>query len=143
MAFCGSCSQVGSPVRIYCAPWEQYSLRTIIGFETEKQKKAQWSLFLFGVVPEHHRKGIATAMMHVVEERARADGVSTVLEITTDLDLLNYQRMGFEVKGQVTVTCPFGQLSCLSVDENFVNHPGCSVLPLFSLLMLYKDSLCV
>ncbi|KAF8074748.1 hypothetical protein FPV67DRAFT_1726249, partial [Lyophyllum atratum] len=72
-------------------------------------KDSQWSLLIFGVDPEHHRKGIAKTMMKSAEERVKAEGVSIVLETTTDLDLLIYKRMGFVVKGHVTLTSPRGQ----------------------------------
>ncbi|KAG6807844.1 hypothetical protein H0H92_006223 [Tricholoma furcatifolium] len=74
-----------------------------------KFHEAQWSLLLFGVFPEHQRKGVAKAMMNVAEERAKLDGVSIVLETTTDLDLVIYKKMGFEVKGQTTIMSPLGQ----------------------------------
>lgn len=72
-------------------------------------KEAQWYLALFGVHPQHHRRGVGTALMRVIEERAKADGVSIVLETSTDLDLLIYKRMGFEVKGEVTLESSLGQ----------------------------------
>ncbi|KAH0582615.1 hypothetical protein H2248_010543 [Termitomyces sp. 'cryptogamus'] len=75
-------------------------------------KESQWCLLLFGVVPEHQRKGVGKAMMKVGEERAKADGVSIVVETTTQVDLLIYKRMGFENKGQTTVESPqFGRAS--------------------------------
>ncbi|KAF8074747.1 hypothetical protein FPV67DRAFT_1665496 [Lyophyllum atratum] len=72
-------------------------------------RDTEWYLPLFGVAPEHHRKGVGKALMKVAEERAKADGVSMVLETSTDLDLLIYKRMGFEVKGQTTLTCSLGE----------------------------------
>ncbi|KAG5645714.1 hypothetical protein DXG03_005409 [Asterophora parasitica] len=92
-------------------------------------KDAQWALNLFGVVPEHHRKGIAKAMMNAAEERAKSDVVSIVLETTTDIDVrdcdlcvkpksklivfnmkvLIYKRLGFELKGETTIVSPQGQ----------------------------------
>lgn len=69
-------------------------------------KEAQWALLLLGVVREHHRKGIGKAMMRFVEDKAKSDGVSIVLETTTELNVQIYKRMGFEIKGTVTVTSP-------------------------------------
>ncbi|GLB43426.1 hypothetical protein LshimejAT787_1303270 [Lyophyllum shimeji] len=72
-------------------------------------KMAQYYVGLLGVRPEHHRKGIAKALMRVIEEKAKPHGLSVVLETSTDLDLLIYKRMGYEVKGQVTLECFLGQ----------------------------------
>ncbi|KAF8074749.1 hypothetical protein FPV67DRAFT_1665498 [Lyophyllum atratum] len=92
--------------------WREHFLPSIDRLADESLgpgfKEAQWSLLLFGVVPNHQRRGIAKAMMRVAEDRAKADGVSIVLETTTELDLVIYQRLGLEVKGQVTLTCPLG-----------------------------------
>ncbi|KAG6868195.1 hypothetical protein C0993_006408 [Termitomyces sp. T159_Od127] len=50
-------------------------------------KESQWHLRLLGVVPEHQRKGVAAAMMKVVEEKAKADRVSIVLETPREVDV--------------------------------------------------------
>ncbi|KAF5383783.1 hypothetical protein D9615_003711 [Tricholomella constricta] len=93
--------------------WHEHFLPSMMRLANESLgpgfKETQWALQLLGVVPEHHRKGIAKAMVKTVEKRAKADNVSIVLETTTALDLLIYKHMGFEVKGQVTITSPLGQ----------------------------------
>ncbi|KAG6906240.1 hypothetical protein DXG01_015040 [Tephrocybe rancida] len=72
-------------------------------------KDAQWVLMLFAVDPAYHRKGVAKALMKVIEEKAKASGTSIVVETTTELNLLIYKRMGFNVKGKITLVSPVGQ----------------------------------
>ncbi|RDB15005.1 hypothetical protein Hypma_003724 [Hypsizygus marmoreus] len=90
--------------------WLEYLLPTLGRLADESLgpgfKLKQWHLHLFGVVPEHHGKGVGKALMAFAEERTKADGVSIVLETTTDVDIIIYKRLGFEIKGQVTVTSP-------------------------------------
>ncbi|KAG6829372.1 hypothetical protein H0H87_011608 [Tephrocybe sp. NHM501043] len=72
-------------------------------------KDANWALLLFAVDPVHHHKGIGNALMKVTEEKAKHNNLSIVLETTTELNLLIYKRMGFEIKGEFTVVSPVGQ----------------------------------
>ncbi|KAG6837172.1 hypothetical protein H0H93_013762 [Arthromyces matolae] len=66
-------------------------------------KKDHWHLLLLGVLRDHHRRGIAKALMNAGEARAKVDGLSLVLETVTQIDVLIYKKMGFAVKGQIAI----------------------------------------
>ncbi|RDB15772.1 hypothetical protein Hypma_003725 [Hypsizygus marmoreus] len=65
---------------------------------------SQWYLPFFAVHLQHHRKGIAKALMASAEDKAKADGGSIVLETSTDVDVVIYTRLGFEVKGKAKLS---------------------------------------
>jgi len=66
-------------------------------------KLAGYHLQLFGVHPNHQRKGYGTAMIQLVEAKAKAVGVCTCLETAGTSAVPVYRSLGFEVKDPIPV----------------------------------------
>ncbi|KAL0579920.1 hypothetical protein V5O48_002091 [Marasmius crinis-equi] len=58
-----------------------------------------YHLQLFGVSPDHQRKGVGKALLRHVEEKARSEGRDVVLETFTPGNVAIYEKMGYEVQG--------------------------------------------
>ncbi|KAF9460507.1 hypothetical protein BDZ94DRAFT_1265750 [Collybia nuda] len=71
-------------------------------------KLKSWHLHLFGVVPTYQRRGLGKALMRVVDDLAKADGAPIVLETTTEIDVLIYKKLGFDIKGETTIKSSLG-----------------------------------
>lgn len=56
-----------------------------------------WYLSALGVDPEHQRRGIGTALLRLVLDRADADATPAYLEAATARNVLLYERHGFDV----------------------------------------------
>ncbi len=59
-----------------------------------------WYLQLLGTHPDWQRRGIGAAMMEVVFERARTDGLPCYLETETVENVSYYRHHGFEVRSE-------------------------------------------
>lgn len=60
-----------------------------------------WYLSALGVDPERQRRGIGSALLRLVLDRADADGTPAYLETATARNVLLYERHGFEVVGEL------------------------------------------
>ncbi|KAF5340220.1 hypothetical protein D9611_007958 [Ephemerocybe angulata] len=68
-----------------------------------------WDLHLFATLPTYQRRGVARALIAHAEALARESGAMLVLETATELDVMIYERMGFEVRRRVEVQSPVGE----------------------------------
>jgi GNAT superfamily N-acetyltransferase len=66
-----------------------------------------WYLNLLAVEPAAQGRGIGTALLRAVLDRADADGVPAYLEATSEANRRLYERHGFEVAAELRVSdCP-------------------------------------
>jgi ribosomal protein S18 acetylase RimI-like enzyme len=62
---------------------------------------------LLGVVPEHQRSGVGSALLRAVLDRADRRGEAAYLEATSPQNGALYERHGFEVIGELRCAdCP-------------------------------------
>ena len=66
-----------------------------------------WYLMLFGVIPERQGRGIGSALLRPVLDRADQEGSPAYLEATSRRSRALYERHGFVTIGELTVAdCP-------------------------------------
>jgi GNAT superfamily N-acetyltransferase len=66
-----------------------------------------WYLMLLGVIPERQGRGIGSALLRSVLDRADREGSPAYLEATSRLNRALYERHGFVTIGELTVAdCP-------------------------------------
>ncbi|KAH9937917.1 uncharacterized protein BXZ73DRAFT_44799, partial [Epithele typhae] len=70
-----------------------------------KTHHASWHLVIIGVVEKHRHKGIATALMADIHNKARQQGVASVLECA-DENIPVYTSLGYTVEGSGKLTSP-------------------------------------
>jgi len=62
-----------------------------------------WYLAVLGTDPDHQGKGIGSALLAPVLERADREGVPAYLESSKERNVLYYERFGFRVQSQLTI----------------------------------------
>ncbi|KAF5334641.1 hypothetical protein D9611_011957 [Ephemerocybe angulata] len=67
-----------------------------------------WYLHLFATLAAYQKRGIARALIAHAEALAKESGAMLVLETATEVDVMIYERMGFEVRRKVEVHSPVG-----------------------------------
>ncbi|TDL26890.1 hypothetical protein BD410DRAFT_835997 [Rickenella mellea] len=67
-----------------------------------------YHLQFLAVSPDSQRRGVAKALMGHMLQKTDAMGVDTALETATESDVSIYERMGYVLKGQVTLPLRFG-----------------------------------
>jgi len=70
-----------------------------------------WTLQVLGIVPEHHHKGVAKALIGTVREKADAGGLGMCLEAEQPHNVSIYERLGFKVKGNKDFSNKYGSFS--------------------------------
>ncbi|KAJ7355790.1 acyl-CoA N-acyltransferase [Mycena albidolilacea] len=73
----------------------------------EGTKLKSWQLQLLATAPEHQRKGLAGALIKAVE--SKADGVMLCLETTNDPNVAFYRKLGFVVRGTISLVGSGGE----------------------------------
>lgn len=68
--------------------------------ERARPPEPRWLLTLLGTVPEHRRRGLASATLAPALARCDADGVPAVCETSDPANLAFYARHGFEVTNE-------------------------------------------
>ncbi|KAF7357030.1 N-acetyltransferase domain-containing protein [Mycena venus] len=76
-----------------------------------------WHLDLLGTDPEHQRKGLSSALIRAVESKAKAEGTMMVLETTNDPNVAYYQKLGFVVRGAVSIVGSGGEITLTSLSK--------------------------
>ncbi|KAJ7282092.1 hypothetical protein C8J57DRAFT_1299436 [Mycena rebaudengoi] len=100
--------------------WSDYFLpRYVVWNESclgKDTKLKSWHLHLLGTSPDHHRKGLAAALITAVEAKAKNDGVIMCLETTNDKNVSFYKRVGFAMRGDISIVGSGGEITmtCLS-----------------------------
>ncbi|KAI9066265.1 hypothetical protein FKP32DRAFT_1674011 [Trametes sanguinea] len=69
-------------------------------------KLGGYHLQLIGVVPEHQKKGVATALMKYAENKAHAARVPTLLETVGSTNVQVYKSLKYEVAGSGPLSAP-------------------------------------
>lgn len=77
------------------------SLRFLSQVEAIHPHEPHWYLETLGTEPAHQRRGIGSALLRPVLERADADGVRAYLESSKRENIPFYRRHGFEVTREV------------------------------------------
>ncbi|KAJ7139729.1 hypothetical protein C8R44DRAFT_311343 [Mycena epipterygia] len=70
-------------------------------------KLESWYLNLLAVDPAHQRRGVARALIDAI--RAKANGSELALAATNELNVSIYRRLGFRVRGEMTMSGPQGE----------------------------------
>ncbi|KAJ6485712.1 hypothetical protein C8R45DRAFT_997581 [Mycena sanguinolenta] len=75
-----------------------------------------WHLDLLGTDPTHRRKGLSSALIRAVETKAVEESITMVLETTNDPNVAYYQKLGFIVRGALSVVGSGGEttVTCLT-----------------------------
>ncbi|KAF7357004.1 N-acetyltransferase domain-containing protein [Mycena venus] len=101
--------------------WSEYFIprynawnASVIG---EGTKLKSWQLQLLGTSPEHQRKGLSGALIKAVESKAVADGVIMCLETTNDPNVAFYRKLGFVVRGTVSLVGSGGETTMTAPDQ--------------------------
>lgn len=95
--------------------------RVLRQFETKKKQlmpEPHWYLMAIGVDPDHQGEGHGSALVRSGMRRADRDGKMIYLETETEKNLGFYERLGFEVLEEMTLTdidVPFSLM---------IRHPG-------------------
>jgi [ribosomal protein S18]-alanine N-acetyltransferase len=82
---------------------------SVIGFALMKYRSDDAHLLLLGVVPQHRRRGVATAMMSWLEETLRVAGIAAIqveVRASNRAALAFYAKLGYE---QVNATLRYYQ----------------------------------
>ncbi|EIW57678.1 uncharacterized protein TRAVEDRAFT_65412 [Trametes versicolor FP-101664 SS1] len=69
-------------------------------------KVGSYHLQLLGTAPDHQRKGVAKALTQYGDAKARAAGVSSVLETVGPTNVSIYKALGYEVAGSGPIKVP-------------------------------------
>lgn len=69
--------------------------------ERSHPEAPHWYLPLIGVVPEHRRRGLGTALLHPVLRALDRDGAIAYLEATSWASARLYERFGFQVSAEI------------------------------------------
>ncbi len=74
-----------------------------------REPRRHWYLLAIGVEPAHQGKGIGSALIRPVLERADREGLPCYLETMTDADVRFYQKHGFDVvaRGRLGGEAPY------------------------------------
>ncbi|KAJ7886005.1 hypothetical protein B0H13DRAFT_2343023 [Mycena leptocephala] len=83
----------------------------------EGTKIKSWQLQFLGTSPEHQKKGLAGALIQAVESKAIADGVIMCLETNSDPNVAYYRKLGFVVRGTVSVVGTGGESTLTSLTK--------------------------
>ena len=62
-----------------------------------------WYLWFVGVAPERRGAGLGTELMRPILDRCDASGMPAYLEATSPLNRRLYERVGFEVTGEIVL----------------------------------------
>ncbi|KAJ6581023.1 hypothetical protein B0H19DRAFT_1113295 [Mycena capillaripes] len=83
----------------------------------EGTKLKSWQLQLLGTSPEHQKKGLAAALIRAVELKAVADGEMMCLETTNDPNIAFYRKLGFVVRGTISMVGSGGEDTLTSLSK--------------------------
>lgn len=72
-----------------------------------KGKTESFWIHMVMIDHEHQRKGIAKALIGLVREKAIRIGAPVALSTTTPTNAIIYQKIGFELKGQMIMPSPW------------------------------------
>ncbi|KAJ7272679.1 acyl-CoA N-acyltransferase [Mycena haematopus] len=96
----------------YFLPRYHEWIASCIGEDTSMKS---WHLDLLGTDPAHQRKGLSSALIRAVETKAVEDGIRIVLETTNDPNVAYYRKLGFVVRGTVTIVGSGGEITVTSL----------------------------
>ncbi|KAJ7272677.1 hypothetical protein B0H12DRAFT_1091512 [Mycena haematopus] len=83
----------------------------------EGTKLKSWQLQLLGTDPKHQRKGLSTALIKAVESKAAVDKVAMCLETTNDPNVAFYRKLGFVVRGTISLVGSGGETIMTSLTK--------------------------
>jgi len=63
-----------------------------------------WQLMVLGVDPDHHGRGLGSALVAAGIERANSDRSAIYVDTSAEINVGFYERFGFEVIEKTTVT---------------------------------------
>lgn len=78
-------------------------------------KLNSWQLQLLATKPECEGKGLATALIRVIQDRANKENVGMCLETTTDENITFYKKRGFVLRGAVQIVGSHGETTLSSL----------------------------
>jgi ribosomal protein S18 acetylase RimI-like enzyme len=97
---------IGLPLRMGLGAYVRFNdyVSRTNDFRRSHTPDTYWYLWVLGVDPAHQGRGIGGRLMRPVLERADASGTVCYLETEAERNLVFYQRHGFRVVDQATVT---------------------------------------
>jgi len=80
--------------------------------------RKSWTLQVIAVVPEHHHKGVAKALVGTVREKANNDGFAITLEAEQPHNVHIYERLGFQAMGNQEFSNKYGSFTVWAMIHN-------------------------